>query len=787
MIGPSTVLIEAVVRSRDGRSILDWNPSQHGSESVKTYAPDPTRVKAAIATLEAGGAEVLHVGDFAITFQAPANVVTSTTGASLTPSSSDDGGWELANDESGWFEVPANLALSASVHGVILSQPAQPYALRNLSNPPDPVGTDLLLGEVGPSLLGPMPVRLAGPDPVVRSQLDARSAQSITDWHRGAARYLCAWGSSKPGTPEEAGAVFSHSNPPDLKTLVGVRIVESGVPENLKPMLTAHRLLDAGNSTFAVTGSRANPYALLRALHNSTIATYAQEVSAATALADQLGDAVRKLIDGRQGSSDETEGSVRTNWPQVGNLVEAVCHVLSAVMTILNDDQVNDSLAAAGLANGTDVLRGWTAEEDRRGDLEVLQPDAFKAATNALKASRPRRIAPLLEDCRRVTDRLKAWLAARQAELLPHRRAAESSANSHAAMVVFAFQSVLLGTVPLQLVGSGKKSDSFWTASQPGRRMVSSGSFGVGFRTLSSGSTLSEWDTQWAIEGNLRLRAERIDDPLSLYVLAVGNQGNDDNSPSQNLSWSGHDSVLLVGGCEPVPLAAQAGAQRWAATEATHGYRYVSPASGGFDLTVPDVTAPTQGELGGGVIYPVPVSGDAFKWALGSGSSQSAPIVAAVAALVWQHNPMLTSADVKRAVVNSASRVESGHGFLPTVKRNDGAGRTTAPGVEDGSNEFDSLPGQRWARRVRLDDALRAGRDIANEELAGYGHPLLTPPIPPELSAPEIPPVQRERRDGLQRTRGRPGGPPAPIPGIQALRMRSNPPAAASAPEREAS
>jgi hypothetical protein len=174
---------------------------------------------------------------------------------------------------------------------------------------------------------------------------------------------------------------------------------------------------------------------------------------------------------------------------------------------------------------------------------------------------------------------------------------------------------------------------------------------------------------------------------VSARALVVNAVGNDDSlgarasSPAVRLAAA--PNALVVGGCEP-------DAATWKATEATSGFRVT-----GRDVVLPHLCATTMGETGGAVLYPFPARRDrgGYDWYAGSGSSLSAPIVAAVCAIVWSVQPDLSAAQVCDAVLAASRPLAPG-------------GRFHRPGSEpripEGSNEAPH-PGM---RRVVLDRAI---------------------------------------------------------------------------------
>lgn len=353
-------------------------------------------------------------------------------------------------------------------------------------------------------------------------------------------------------------------------------------------------------------------------------------------------------------------------WPTFS----AVAHRLAAELNtlLLLDPNPDPAVHAANLALVSELSTRLTAFQDAFADTE----ESPRPAWDQLMA---------------VLTRVGAWAVEQAAGYWSVAVSALRSRAAHGAMVSTAFLAVTLDDVPLWFVRDTDVVGLLWDSPlAPQARTVFSGSFGA-----SATADLTPADVDTAA----RVSWARRTAPDALTVISGGNAGPvpGDGVPYATLH-AGHDSVLVVGGCAPGPAGG------WVACDQTVGLSIAVPATAtqpARTVTSPEICAVTADAAGGSALHPEDAG--LATWWFGGGSSQSAPIVAGVCALVWSLHPYLTAAQVKQVVLAGAAELDGGVFHFP---------REFTAGAVVGSHVVRSptAPQGNTAKRVCLEAAL---------------------------------------------------------------------------------
>ncbi|WP_300007698.1 S8 family serine peptidase [Pseudonocardia sp.] len=672
----ATVAAQAVIRSRDVRSVLDGAAGTGGPGAVPT--PDPDRVRAAVPALEELGLTVESIDGPTVALRGTPEAFTAAFGVRLDPDGEPDpggGGWRLAGTPGGTSFAVTGGRLGGLLHTVLLdgrTEPAtRPHDVRELFDGAEapPSARDLLLGEVGTSALAAGPpaglltrqVFPAG-DPATAL---ARTASSLRDWRDDPLRT----------------ALQAHIADLPGRAAVGARIVEYGADPALADQVRAARPDDthgpAPQPPLRVVGSRPDvlddpcawpgPH---RTDHPRT-AYFLRAVRPGWARAGAALEAFAGALDGGD------RGGAAAAWAGVRGALTAFLDHAGRQRELDPAGALADRLTPA-------LRRELTAALDGVGTA-LDAPDGDVDAALAALGSRWEHLDLLVEADGQAADADLADAGLR--------------AVLHAAMVAHAFLAVTLDAVEVTLEQTSRPGVPMWRtfgAVPEGRRTVLSGSIS---HTAPHDLTAADLARHRALAA---VRLHELRD-VALHVVGAGNDTAADphvtDSPSVYAVFAADaGNVLVAGGCSPVVAG-------WAAAEVTHGYDFAlaaGPAAGAgpYRVRIPHVTATTKTATGGAIAFPT--DGGA-RWWTGAGSSLSTPIVAAVCALVWSAFPQLTASQVRSAVLDGAEPLSGGAFHLPTAHA---AGTTPAPAPPAG------------AGRVVLAEALRRAARLAGTALA---------------------------------------------------------------------
>lgn len=672
-----TVLADAIVRSRDGRSILDRD--EHGTEPAKAFAADPDRLRAAVRALEDAGLTVDGINPVTITFHGPPDAFVtafavrpvdgSVRGAAVP-------GWTVAGAAS--FDVAAEGSLGGTLHRVLLLPPSVARATRLAGmqevtfgrGPAVPEVADLVLGELGPTVGETFPHRM------VRTSFPGRDAASTLTVTRDALREWLA-------DPLRLG----------VRTHIAQRRRSGARGMRVRAVISETRVA----ATLGDVWSRVR-----EGLPPLPDRTWTPRVRAAGSPPDFATALIPEYVRAQAYTWLATTCTDIDH--HVGRFRLLVEHWADQPYDD-RDDLLAGQWATVGRRAGE--LRDWIAEQEATGsllrELPAVDPDTWsQAALDGVGAALVPDVGVAAEhlnvgiELAATVRSWSAWAADRGQAL---RAEIVDNETQHASMVVQAFLAVAGELVDLDVIvgrGSGLAADPLRFA--PGIHTVYSVSEGCYGRPTAD-----------LIDATRRCR-EVWSAPGSRRVLDVQATGNDqrafDEPDLPDLTGSllaNVDNAVVVGGCTPRN-------GRWVVSASTHGY--VVGGTGGADVPVPHVCATTKGDSGGGLVFPHLPTGSApgaeLRWYLGDGSSLSTPIVAAVAAVVWSVFPDLTSQQVKRAVLAGARPLAAGGEFhLPTLEHAE---------LRPGSHAWAGHPGR--ARAV-LRPALHEARENSEVDLFG--------------------------------------------------------------------
>lgn len=673
-----TVLAEAFVRSRDGRSILDRD--EHGAEPVKAFTADPDRLRTAVALLEERGFTVEGIDQSGVAFSGPAEAFPAAFGVGLDyrdPSGADPGHprWLFAGPAGvTMFTVASDVQLGGVVHTVLLTQQSVP--VRGFGETEvfaggagDLLPLDLLLGEIGPALRPELPdeirTRAAFPAKDRDTALTA-SQKALRDWARDDL-YLALH--------DHIDVVRRGAPTEDL--LVQLRLVEQAVPGEI--MKVWHELCpDVAPPALTPHGTapeiRDVPPEVPAALR-LRIEHFRGAVTPAWRLADATAMRFRALVGSR--GSPGGDAALTSGWPTTRDRLRALLVAIAAHRPHLPTGRFDlfRSDRSAELAAVLDKLDAQLQAGSGDVDLDKV-------------AKRWTKVVTLLQ-------LVKAWSDAEDGVWEEQKVKELAERHRHATMVCFASMAVAADAVAWSVVQAARPPRAFWShRTDPGKRTVLSCSSS---RYVDAGID--------AHIGRERSRAAaRLGDADTLRVVAAGNRkltGVPPDAPCLDAVFAAyHENVLVVGGCGPDPTGG------WTATQATHGYTIAVPAvpdrAGSDTARIPHVCVTTRAEHGGAVAFP-----DAEpqrRWWTGSGSSLSTPIAAAVCALVWSAFPYLSAAQVTKAVRDGAAELAGGVFHLPVLNEDKIAKDTNA------------VPPQE-KRRVALHGALTAAMGMTTPVL----------------------------------------------------------------------
>lgn len=676
------VLAEGIVRSRDGRSILDRDPGDTGP--AKAFAADPDRLHTAVTVLEALGLTVDGVDTVAVVFRGTREAFTAAFGVQL-----DGTGplWALAGGGAEFDVAPAS-RLGGVLHTVAFRTPTSPLvrkpAIRELfpaaGTPAEVLPRDLLLGEVAESLRVGLPTRFQAatslPDTAVGVLTETRRTMqgwAADDLSRELRTYIASF-------------------PP--KSAVHADIVE----------LAAHDGIAAafGHAAGAVVVPRLGLqplHARTNLLRGDVDWAVGEEVQRVTALVLLSYDTLQVAINTASGhfaavaeslpAEDRPSEELKAAWTPMHTALDALQELTTTVRTSRYSGTFDDFAPAD--ATVLAALVAGMAAELASGTVDSVSERASTIGGHL--------------------GTLHDWMTEQQSWFFDVLERAEQVENRHATMVSLAFLAVAMDATQVTVHRVGDPGFRFWRAPVAiGDRRVRSASFG---RCRPKGFTRTEVDA---------LRTAALARPEVLHVVGVGNYARPgDPSPDapslDAVAAADLANVLVVGGCAPGPAG-------WVPNDETHGYRIGRPLLP--VVTVPHICATTMNRDGGAVVFPDPADSSTtpdYRWWTGSGSSLSTPIVAAACALVWGACPQLTAAEVKDVVLAGAEQLGAGAFRHPDA----------AVVIGQGANQHDpngvTHPG---AKRLLLDGALRA---LALHAKARFPDPLLRLLVPAATSS----------------------------------------------------
>lgn len=255
-------------------------------------------------------------------------------------------------------------------------------------------------------------------------------------------------------------------------------------------------------------------------------------------------------------------------------------------------------------------------------------------------------------------ERVALWLESAKREI--RNTLNVRMAGRHGSMVYSIFQAVSQYSLPTTLINQERANYNIWYDHVPHEAMTANRNV-----LLSRSMNCILSDAAHATQVQSFRRAPSAEDRI-LFVNSVGNKNSRKDRPTDSRVLAGQSNVLFVGGCD---LSPNEGRLEWSASPVTHGY--ISQTNPNREL--PDLCAPTKGNFGASVVFPHTDEGHGGahdigsdqRYFTGSGSSQSAPIAAAVCGQVWKFFPELTAAEIKEAVIAGSIRFDAGQFHSP--------------------------------------------------------------------------------------------------------------------------
>lgn len=659
--GLPEVLAQAVVRARDGRSVL--HRSSRPTEPAKVFLADPERLLRAVALLEDGGLVVEGVDRVSVYFRGTAGSVQAVFGVALVHADAPGAitgapQWRRAGAAGDTvFDVDPGTALGGALHRVVLLPPAAPAATnfvemfatgRQMST------KDFMIGEAPFTLKEDLP---AGRSPTVATDdatALAMTRKATTTWDQSPSR-------DKIRTLVDANRTAGKKA---VQTVIAEQAFHPQTKNGFQELRSAP---DTHRSALAVEIENASPSPVVASgrYSDATTESWARrfDVDGDIATAWVLYHEAHEALDSAVRAGRPAAGP--DNWFERG--YTAVHAAVERVIDLTSD--LPDPVTAGPVE--------WDAAARQRLTLTL---DTIVAH---LAGGRPGPAAKLWGQLVEPLGKLAAfrrWFIGRLNEYRRLRDLALADARRHATMVSYAFLAVALDRPTVELRNTLRAKDYTWAADPPGSdavRTVVSCSLG---RSATNGLGAPGVEIQRVSRlADLSGVADRV-----LYVLAVGNRSSrpELNVPDTQCTLAGTPNVLIVGGCRP-----DAAGRVWVRNEETHGYAATVTVDGtDRPFTVPDVCAPTEGATDGALLFPDtpehPERDEVLRWWRGNGCSLSTPLVAAVCSLVWAVYPDLDAAQVKAAVLAGTLPLGGGPFHVPAARGSDRFGPVppTSPG-----------------------------------------------------------------------------------------------------------
>lgn len=685
-----TVPAEAFVRSRDGRSILEWD--EIGPAGAKSFVADPGRLRTAVGALEERGFTVDGIDRVSIGFHGPPDAFVDAFDVRPVrdPAAMV---WTVAG--AAGFDVPAGSKLGGTLYRVVLRSPSRQSA-RKIGpvqfgpGPAAPIDLEFVLGETADTIGEDRPERLGrsggfpGDPKAARTMSDTAMQRWLNDPLRARVRAHIATQRrsadrrrvlaviteerARVAYPALFGGVYRNvAEPSGVDWKPRVRV--TGTPPSLDwdslpvsrqyELLARYRGLDAVAGVAQATVDEFVRCAELVARNReaSQVAPLTLAWRTARSELDRLRGVLGDLIRDRFLTDDHP---MVARWPAVGI------------------DEISR------LTAGPNPWLTWT--EARRHNVDVASEEWRRWAADGLLETR---LAIIAAEC------------------------------DHSAMVGLTFCSVARGLVDLELLQVNRANDWMPVHVDVADPMVcvvysnSGGDLGpVDAATLDAVRAKRAAWTRPAMDRFLDVQA------TANYYTTIDAAAD---APDQTgAAVAALTNGLVVGGCVPA-------AGGWRACENTQGF-VLEAGSAAEPVVVPGICAMTSGDHGGSVIFPNVATGNAepvggWPWYFGGGASQSTPIVAAVCAIVWSVFPDLPSSIVKDAVLAGAQKFPDGAFHMPAKRGAE---------VVDRSNlRAAPRPGDRehaGYRRVVLRTALRMAREKSSIQLSAELAELLAPP-----------------------------------------------------------
>jgi hypothetical protein len=649
----------AIVRARDGRSILDRDPA--GSEPQRRFAADPDRMHAAVTALGAHGVTVTGVGTTTLWLRG-VQVAVGTACSTPLALATDGTTWTVA-DVTGAatadtaFDVVSG-PLAGLLHHVVLIPPTTPNDDAVKPHPPAALPRDFLLGEVGTTLQDGVPPRFTTRQPFPAAP--DRPADMFTATRAS----LRSWNALRPPV---ITAATPAAGPGRVTLAITERAGGRGFGDWFERLANG---APARGAWFGVLGAWA---------------TY-EDIDSAQATEARVWDRVALQCETIDAAVEEI---TQATGPQAKARMLATERNLEPAARALHDWYVDRQARKAGFPPGWQDLdpASWTPREIGLfyDDVSMHQlEDAFRRLVGT-----------------RLGEHVQGWSTLARSWAREIRDDLDDTALSHGAASTYAALAVTGTAIDLALLiggdyGAAKVRGLLDRATSRKRHVIS----------MSWGNRFPNTAANWAAYRHRVAEILRHEDTDTTLLVASSGNITTPFPQLSSLMFAQIPTTLTVGGCTP------AGAG-WTASGRTHGYTLTDDWWPTGRATVPSVCAVTDSAGGGAVWHPVPTGPPTAgnpdriaRWAPGGGSSQAAPIVAAVCALVWTAFPDLTAEQVREAVVAGATPVRTGAFHAPP-----GLG----PGFVSSSHTAAANPG---SRRVLLGAALHAAQRLTATPVA---------------------------------------------------------------------
>lgn len=697
----TTLSAVAIVRARDGSSIEDWE--EDSGVSADLYLADPDRIRAAVRGLEDAGLSVRGISEVTITFSGTAELMSATFEVAINTDDPANPSWSSTDDTV--LSLPVGHHLSAQLSSVRMESAPSPqqrvYQMQKATND-NIMLTDLLVGEVGQTLGSSkyLPERLKKSAAFPGSkELKTSTQASINKWNE-TLNALPEIKSAKKASEEILGEKDKDYYILYTGRNTWIHIIEpnaGGSPlkwlENYGILGNPHKMLFR-----SIFNDPSDIYTLDDAWSDSAFHHPCVEV-----VLNQLWPAINSAQKVITEAKDYYEGLSRTLSGTKNGRFEITTRIAIKIHKLAKDAaqaslRVVPSLSRLqdeGKKNGERIGEDFSLRksQDKKSDEIQLSAEyeASKLEESAnkldqLSGTHITDLAPFLKQIDSLDGIISNWLLIIQLKLLGDMKKdlglATSKVADHAQMVAFAINGVTAGSVRAILWGDKDcdvKAESLWS---PSLTLKKEGPNIWQNHVLSASynrKILKKADWPKSYKKMRQELAPSLTDHRRLHVIALGNnsdtpQERGKTRPATCAFLSGSNNVILVGGCEP--YFDRDKKVLWRASDATQGYGFKIKS---HEFHVPDLCATTKGESGGSMIFPaqdpkfdsndqsqISMAGEVPKWLTGGGSSQSCPIVAAVAGVVWSKFPELSATQLKNVLLDSAETLQGGEFHFPS-------------------------------------------------------------------------------------------------------------------------